>query len=96
MDSITVMMFAAAVLAGVALGALVPSADTASLRGVRIAAFIVLIAATVVAWPIISPDNTWPALAFGLSGTSSVLLMRWWEERVLRRRDAAEQSTAAG
>lgn len=88
------MMFVAAVLAGLALGALVPAADSVSLRGVRIAALLVVMLAATAAWPIISPDNSWPSLTFGLTAVCSALLISWSERRALRKSDAAEQAAA--
>lgn len=86
-------MFVVAVLVGIALGALVPAAHAATFRGVSIGALLVVVLAAAAAWRIISPEDGWPSLVFGLSTVCSAWLGLWWEGRE-RRRPVAEESAA--
>ncbi|WP_343919785.1 hypothetical protein [Agrococcus citreus] len=77
------MMFAAAILSGLALGALVPWDRSAGVTTivVRVAAGLVLVVAATIAWPIISPDDIAPASAFGFSATAAALIAVYLERR---------------
>lgn len=85
------MMLAAAIVTGLALGYLLPTDGPNQGRGVaRTLAALVLVAAAALAWPRISPDDNWPALAFGGAAVAGVIIARKIEKAKDARAHAAE------
>lgn len=76
------MIFAAAVVTGLALGALMPAAEAGSPRGMPIAALLVPILSAVAARPILAPHNSWPGLASGLAAVAGARVMSRVERRL--------------
>ena len=69
-----------------------PTADSGPLRGLRIAALLVLCLSAVVAWPLISPDDSWPALGFGLAAVAGAVAVAGIDRRLDRA--AADRAAA--
>lgn len=80
-------MLAVAIVTGLAFGSLVPWGRSPGAVAilVRVVAVLVLVAAAVVVWPIVSPDDDAPALAFALAGIAAAL----FAGRLERGADAA-------
>lgn len=85
------MLYLAAVLGGLAIGSLIPSPDVPrGIRIVRAIAVLVLGVLAVLAWPIVSPDSTWPTLLFGLTAVAAAIAMRALSRRVTLLPDEAQ------